>query len=98
MTAFVTKVTKQRPVQFMDRLPRLFARRVIGLGGTNGDETFVVATHCGYNHSTGKMLIFEKIEHQSARWILGAIGMRKVPAQNGIEEVLLRPTNFAPMV
>lgn len=45
MAGLVAEMAKQRAVGFVHRAARLFARRIVGLCGADGDQAFLVTGH-----------------------------------------------------
>lgn len=76
MAGLMAEMAEQGAIGFVHRAARLFARRIVGLRGADGDQAFLVAGHSRHDIAVALDRILEEIEDQAALRVLRPIGMR----------------------
>lgn len=62
MAGLVAEMAKQGAIGFVHRAARLFARRIVGLSGADGDQAFLMAGHSRHDKAVALYRILEEIE------------------------------------
>jgi hypothetical protein len=89
MTRLMAEMAEQRPVGFVHRGARLFARKVIGLGGPNCDQALLVSRYRRHDAAVILHGVFQEVENKATYGILRAVRVRQAPAQERVEEMSL---------
>ena len=96
MPRLVAEMAEQRAVRLVHHRACQLACHVVRLGGADDDHPLLMPGHGRHDRAIGVDGVFEKIKDQAALGIFVAIGMRQVPAQEGIEQMPLRLADAPP--